>query len=230
MDRGPHFRPDIEGLRAVAIGAVLLYHAGVPGATGGFVGVDVFFVISGFLITGLLIREWSGRGTIDLPSLLRSPLPPAPAGRAPGHRGHDGRRPGRCSRACASPRWPATPPRQRSTSRTCASPRTPSTTSAPRSRRPRCCTSGRSGSRSSSTCSGRSSSWSPCVSCRFRASGGSSLPWSSSPSPRASRGRTSRHPGPSSPYPPGRGSWASARSWPSVSSACPNGVPRGSGR
>jgi peptidoglycan/LPS O-acetylase OafA/YrhL len=65
-DRGPYFRPDIEGLRAVAIGAVLLYHAGVPGATGGFVGVDVFFVISGFLITGLLLREWSSRGSIDL--------------------------------------------------------------------------------------------------------------------------------------------------------------------
>jgi peptidoglycan/LPS O-acetylase OafA/YrhL len=65
-DRGAWFRPDIEGLRAVAIGAVLLYHVGVPWAAGGFVGVDVFFVISGFLITGLLVREWSARGTIDL--------------------------------------------------------------------------------------------------------------------------------------------------------------------
>jgi peptidoglycan/LPS O-acetylase OafA/YrhL len=56
----PHkstFRPDIEGLRAVAVGTVLLYHAGVPFARGGYVGVDVFFVISGFLITGLLVRE-----------------------------------------------------------------------------------------------------------------------------------------------------------------------------
>jgi peptidoglycan/LPS O-acetylase OafA/YrhL len=51
------FRPDIEGLRAVAVGVVLLYHAGVPFAPGGYVGVDVFFVISGFLITGLLVRE-----------------------------------------------------------------------------------------------------------------------------------------------------------------------------
>lgn len=65
-DRESYFRPDIEGLRAVAIGAVLLYHAGVPGADGGFVGVDVFFVISGFLITGLLVREWSTHGRIDL--------------------------------------------------------------------------------------------------------------------------------------------------------------------
>ncbi len=61
-----YFRPDIEGLRAVAIGAVLLFHAGVPFADGGFIGVDVFFVISGFLITGLLVREWNGSGRIDL--------------------------------------------------------------------------------------------------------------------------------------------------------------------
>ena len=50
------FRPDIEGLRAVAIGTVLAYHAGIKVVPGGFVGVDVFFVISGFLITGLLVR------------------------------------------------------------------------------------------------------------------------------------------------------------------------------
>ena len=61
-----YFRPDIEGLRAIAIGAVLLFHAGVPWAEGGFIGVDVFFVISGFLITGLLVREWDGAGRIDL--------------------------------------------------------------------------------------------------------------------------------------------------------------------
>ena len=65
-DDKAYFRPDIEGLRAVAIGIVLLYHAGVPGAGGGFIGVDVFFVISGFLITGLLVREWSSRGRVDL--------------------------------------------------------------------------------------------------------------------------------------------------------------------
>ena len=60
------FRPDVEGLRAVAVGAVLLYHAGVPWVGGGFVGVDVFFVISGYLITGLLLRELEGRGTLSL--------------------------------------------------------------------------------------------------------------------------------------------------------------------
>jgi peptidoglycan/LPS O-acetylase OafA/YrhL len=60
------FRPDIEGLRAVAVLAVVLFHAAVPGVGGGFVGVDVFFVISGFLITGLLWREASTTGTVRL--------------------------------------------------------------------------------------------------------------------------------------------------------------------
>lgn len=60
------FRPDVEGLRAIAVGAVLLYHAGVPFARGGYVGVDVFFVISGFLITGLLLRELEKTGTVSL--------------------------------------------------------------------------------------------------------------------------------------------------------------------
>jgi peptidoglycan/LPS O-acetylase OafA/YrhL len=60
------FRPDVEGLRAVAVLAVVLFHAGVPGVPGGFVGVDVFFVISGFLITGMLWREVSATGTVRL--------------------------------------------------------------------------------------------------------------------------------------------------------------------
>ncbi len=60
------FRQDIEGLRAVAVLAVVLFHADMPGVGGGYVGVDVFFVISGFLITGLLWREQSASGTIRL--------------------------------------------------------------------------------------------------------------------------------------------------------------------
>ncbi|WP_138735628.1 acyltransferase family protein [Modestobacter excelsi] len=60
------FRPDIEGLRAVAVLAVVLFHAGVPGLDGGFVGVDVFFVVSGFLITGLLWHEVAGTGGVRL--------------------------------------------------------------------------------------------------------------------------------------------------------------------
>jgi peptidoglycan/LPS O-acetylase OafA/YrhL len=63
--RGPGFRPDIEGLRAVAVLLILLFHAGLPVA-GGFIGVDVFFVISGFLITGLLIRELDETGRLGL--------------------------------------------------------------------------------------------------------------------------------------------------------------------
>jgi len=68
VERAPQtrFRPDIEGLRAVAVLAVILVHAGVPGVGGGFIGVDVFFVISGFLITGLLWREVSSSGTVRL--------------------------------------------------------------------------------------------------------------------------------------------------------------------
>ncbi|CAN5254961.1 SGNH hydrolase domain-containing protein [soil metagenome] len=63
---GQSFRPDIEGLRAVAVVAVVLFHAEIPGIGGGFVGVDVFFVISGFLITGLLWREAQSTGTVRL--------------------------------------------------------------------------------------------------------------------------------------------------------------------
>ncbi|MEV0842841.1 acyltransferase family protein [Actinocatenispora sera] len=65
----PHrFRPDVEGLRAVAVLAVLGYHAGIARLGGGYVGVDVFFVISGFLITGMLVREAERRGTVSAAS------------------------------------------------------------------------------------------------------------------------------------------------------------------
>ena len=57
---------EIEGIRAIAIVLVVLYHAGVPWCSGGFIGVDVFFVVSGFLITGQLNRELLRRGRIDL--------------------------------------------------------------------------------------------------------------------------------------------------------------------
>lgn len=61
------YRGDIQGLRALAILAVVAYHAGVPGISGGFVGVDFFFVLSGYLITGLLISERLRTGAISLP-------------------------------------------------------------------------------------------------------------------------------------------------------------------
>ena len=51
------FRPDIQGLRAIAVILVILVHASVPGFEGGYIGVDVFFVISGFVITRLLVRQ-----------------------------------------------------------------------------------------------------------------------------------------------------------------------------
>jgi peptidoglycan/LPS O-acetylase OafA/YrhL len=57
----PAHRDDIDALRAVAVGLVILFHFGVPGFSGGFVGVDVFFVISGFLIGGIIDRELSAR-------------------------------------------------------------------------------------------------------------------------------------------------------------------------
>jgi peptidoglycan/LPS O-acetylase OafA/YrhL len=62
------FRPDLEGFRGIAILLVLLCHARLPGAEAGFVGVDVFFVLSGFLITGLLVDERRRTGQIRLGS------------------------------------------------------------------------------------------------------------------------------------------------------------------
>lgn len=60
------FRPDIQGMRAVAVLLVVLSHAQVTAFRGGFIGVDVFFVISGFVITGLLLRERSATGRTNI--------------------------------------------------------------------------------------------------------------------------------------------------------------------
>lgn len=65
-DGASGFRPDIQVLRALAVAAVVLFHARVPLINGGYVGVDIFFVISGFLIGGHLIRERESTGTIRL--------------------------------------------------------------------------------------------------------------------------------------------------------------------
>lgn len=60
------YRADIDGLRAVAILSIVAFHVGIPGLQGGFVGVDIFFVISGFLISSLLIDEIARSGSINL--------------------------------------------------------------------------------------------------------------------------------------------------------------------
>ncbi|AEH87608.1 MULTISPECIES: acyltransferase family protein [Mesorhizobium] len=60
------FRPDIQGLRALAVGGVVAYHFGVTALPGGFAGVDIFFVISGWLITTHLMQEITETGRLDL--------------------------------------------------------------------------------------------------------------------------------------------------------------------
>ena len=66
VDTPPGYRSDIQGLRGVAVGLVLLDHAGLRLFGGGYIGVDVFFVISGFLITGHLLSTLRERGRVDL--------------------------------------------------------------------------------------------------------------------------------------------------------------------
>jgi peptidoglycan/LPS O-acetylase OafA/YrhL len=75
------YQPALDGLRAAAVLAVMLFHAEVGWAVGGFLGVDAFFVLSGFLITSLLLAEWMrnrprprGRGHIDLVDFYRRRL------------------------------------------------------------------------------------------------------------------------------------------------------------
>ena len=60
------YRPDIDGLRTIAVCAVVTFHAFPGFLPGGFVGVDIFFVISGFLITGILVREYDLTGRVSL--------------------------------------------------------------------------------------------------------------------------------------------------------------------
>ena len=73
-------RTALDGIRALAIAGVMLVHAGAPGARSGWVGVDLFFVLSGFLITTLLMLEWRATGAIAwLPFMVRRALRLMPA-------------------------------------------------------------------------------------------------------------------------------------------------------
>ncbi|MFM2182599.1 MAG: hypothetical protein RJB61_893, partial [Actinomycetota bacterium] len=63
---GLGYQPSLDGLRAVAVGLVLLFHQGFGWMSGGYVGVSVFFTLSGYLITWLLAEEWSSTGTISI--------------------------------------------------------------------------------------------------------------------------------------------------------------------
>ena len=106
------YRPDIDGLRAIAILSVVLYHGGLPRLTGGFTGVDIFFVISGYLIGGHIYAELRS-GSFSYASFYR---------RAPNE---SCRRSSRslssrclrlwcCFRRCRQRRWAAKPARRRS--------------------------------------------------------------------------------------------------------------------
>ena len=153
------FRPDVEGLRAVAIVLVVLYHGGLKALSGGYVGVDVFFVISGFVITGLLLEGAFGQWSDLVPQLLRTSQPahhPGCDGRDRSHRGRHLLGPG-CGlwepdggrRALdGGLSWP-----------TSTLPRSGRTTSIRLSRLHRCSTSGPWPSKSSSTWCIRPSSW-----------------------------------------------------------------------
>jgi len=89
-DSRPHlgYHPALDGIRALAVAAVVLFHAGVGGLAGGFLGVDTFFVLSGFLITSLLLADrskittfWVRRARRLLPALLATLLATVVAGR-----------------------------------------------------------------------------------------------------------------------------------------------------
>jgi peptidoglycan/LPS O-acetylase OafA/YrhL len=69
--RGLPYAPGLDGLRAIAVTVVLLFHAGVSWTSGGYIGVDLFFVISGFLITSLLLVDYDRLGRVDLRDFYR---------------------------------------------------------------------------------------------------------------------------------------------------------------
>ncbi len=81
--RADHYRPYLDGLRCVAVYLVVAFHAGLTSVNGGFIGVDVFFVLSGYLVTRILFRDLTGIGRVNLPKFyarrFRRILPAAAA-------------------------------------------------------------------------------------------------------------------------------------------------------
>src|SRR6187549_3281573 len=100
-------RADVQGLRALAVAMVIFEHAAVPWLRGGFVGVDVFFVVSGFLISALLLHEVTATGrVVSATSTLA------------GRDGYFQRPPWSWSPPRCSPRWSSRPPKWLRSSRT----------------------------------------------------------------------------------------------------------------
>ena len=64
--RSLRYQPGLDGLRALSVLGVILFHAGYSWIPGGFLGVEVFFVVSGYLITSLLVEEWRTTGDVNL--------------------------------------------------------------------------------------------------------------------------------------------------------------------
>ena len=64
--KGQRYMPGLDGLRAIAVLAVIAYHLGLGWAPGGLLGVGVFFTLSGYLITDILLSQWRRHGRLDL--------------------------------------------------------------------------------------------------------------------------------------------------------------------
>jgi peptidoglycan/LPS O-acetylase OafA/YrhL len=66
IDEGQRYLPGLDGLRALAVAVVVAYHLGLGWAGGGLLGVGVFFTLSGYLITDILVGQWRSAGAINL--------------------------------------------------------------------------------------------------------------------------------------------------------------------
>ena len=80
VKRNQRYMPGLDGLRAIAVLAVIAFHLGFGWAPGGLLGVGIFFTLSGYLITDILLSQLARRGHIRLGQLLARPRPPPAAG------------------------------------------------------------------------------------------------------------------------------------------------------